>query len=106
MEGDGSEPTKTPGKRSKTNEVDRLEKVRADSGEGREGKKGEEEEREVCGSKPLTSGARLGELGERKRKGKVLTIMQVLKRYERGLLPHVDWLDNFTRAQVKKTCRV
>jgi phosphatidylinositol 3-kinase len=55
VEGDGSEPSKTPGKRRKTNEVDRLEKV--------------------------------------------------LKRYERGLLPHVDWLDNFTRAQVKKTCR-
>lgn len=54
-EGDGSEPSKTPGKLRKSNEIDRLEKL--------------------------------------------------MKRYDRGLLPHVDWIDNFTRAQVKKSCR-
>lgn len=55
QEGDGADPSKTPGKLPKTNEVDRLEKI--------------------------------------------------LKRYDRGLLPHVDWLDQFTRAQVKRNCR-
>lgn len=31
---------------------------------------------------------------------------KLMKKYERGLLPHVDWLDNFTKSQIKKMTRV
>lgn len=41
-------------------------------------------------------------MGRLKNRGEVFRLEKLLKRYERGLISHVDWLDNLTLAKIQQ----